>query len=679
MEHADLNKLCINTIRALGADLPQAANSGHPGAPMGMAPMAHILWSEVMNYSPSNPQWFNRDRFVLSNGHACALLYTMLHLTGYPLTIDDLKAFRHVGSKTPGHPESHITEGVEVTTGPLGQGLANGVGMAIAQHHLAARFNKPNFPIVDNHTYVFCGDGCLQEGITGEASSLAGHLGLGRLIVLYDDNLVTIDGHTDLSFSEDFLKRYEAYGWHVQHVADGDNDLEGIRNAIREAQRVTDKPSIIKVRTTIGFGSAKQGTEKVHGSPLGDDDVAAMKKKFGLDPAKKFFVSDEVRQLYNKFKPKGEQLEKAWNELLVSYSKEHPELAAELKRRISGALPDGWQDVLPRSKAGDAEAATRKLSGICLNKLAELLPEVVGGSADLNPSTLTYLTCSKDFQKNSNEGRNIRFGVREHGMAAICNGLAAYGGFIPFCATFLNFIGYAFGAVTLSALSQLQVIYVFTHDSIGLGEDGPTHQPTEKFLFCRGTPGLYFYRPCDGNETAAAYVGAISHRHNPSVLALSRQNLPALPGTSVEGALKGAYTIHDPAEGKPEVILVSTGSEVSLCAEAVAKLPDKKVRIVSMPCWELFDEQSEAYRSEVFIPGVPVVSIEAGSTIGWSKYAHAAIGIDGWGHSGPYKDVYAKLGITTEKLVEKVHQTLAFYAQHPVPILGGQFPTAAKF
>lgn len=678
MEHTDLTQLCINTIRALGADLPQAANSGHPGAPMGMAPMAHILWTEVMNYSPSNPKWYNRDRFILSNGHACALLYTMLHLTGYPLTMDDLKHFRKVGSKTPGHPESHITEGVEVTTGPLGQGIANGVGMAIAQHHLAARFNKPNFPIVDNYTYVFCGDGCLQEGVSGEACSLAGHLGLGRLIVLYDDNLVTIDGHTDLSFTEDVKKRYEAYGWHVQEVADGNNDLDGIRNAIREAQRVTDKPSLIKVRTIIGFGSAKQGTAGVHGSPLGEDDLAAAKKKLGIDPAQKFFVPEEVRKLYNKFKPRGEQLEQAWNALLEGYSKEFPELASELKRRMSGALPDGWKDVLPRSKAGNPDKATRQLSGTCLNRLAELLPELVGGSADLNPSTLTYLTSSKDFQKNSPEGRNVRFGVREHGMAAICNGLAAYGGFIPFCATFLNFIGYAFGAVTLSALSQLQVIYVFTHDSIGLGEDGPTHQPTEKFLFSRGTPGLYFYRPCDGNETSAAYIAAISHRDNPAVLALSRQNLPALPGTSIEGALKGAYTIQDPAEGKPEVILVSTGSEVCLCTEAAAKLADKKVRVVSMPSWELFEEQSDAYKAEVFLPGVPVISIEAGSTIGWSKYAHASIGIDGWGHSGPYKDVYAKLGITTQKLIEKVNETLAFYSQHPVPTLG-QFPTIAKF
>jgi transketolase len=679
MEHSDLTNLCINTIRALGADQPQAANSGHPGAPMGMAPMAHVLWTEFMNYSPHNPKWFNRDRFVLSNGHACALLYAMLHLTGYDLSLDDLKAFRQLESKTPGHPEANHTPGVEVTTGPLGQGFANGVGFAIAEHHLAARFNKPDFEIINNYIYVFCGDGCLQEGISSEASSLAGHLGLGRLIVLYDDNHVTIDGDTDLAFTENVKERYEAYGWHVQEVHDGDHDVDAIRNAIREAQRITDKPSLIKVRTTIGFGSAKQGTAHVHGSPLGEDDLAAAKRKLGIDPSTKFYIPEQVKKFYSQFPQKGAELEKAWNEKLEEYARHFPELGAELKRRISGELPDGWQNVLPRSKASDPENPTRKLSGICLNKLAEVLPEIVGGSADLNPSTLTYLQCSKDFQKGSYEGRNIRFGVREHAMAAICNGLAAYGAVIPFGSTFLNFIGYAFGAVTLSCISQVGVLYIMTHDSIGLGEDGPTHQPTEKFVFCRATPGLYFIRPCDGNEVAAAYISAITHRRNPTVMALSRQNLPAIAGSSVEGALRGAYPVVDPAEGRPELILVSTGSEVSLCTQAAAKLAGAiKVRVISMPCWELFEEQDPEYKSSVFIPGVPVISVEAGSTMGWSKYAHTSIGVDRFGFSGPYKAVYAHVGLTVEAVIDRARQVVEFYAAHPAPVLGNM-PTLAKF
>lgn len=680
MDSQDLTHRCINTIRALSADQPQAANSGHPGAPMGMAPMAHLLWTEFLKFNPNNPRWVNRDRFVLSNGHACALLYSMLHLTGYDVAIDDLKKFRKVGSKTPGHPESFETPGVEVTTGPLGQGLSNAVGMAIGERHLAARYNKEGFPVIDNHVYVFCGDGCLQEGVTSEASSLAGHLGLGNLTVLYDDNLITIDGETHLSFTEDVKLRYEAYGWHVQEVADGNHDLDAIRRAIEVAKKVTDKPSLIKVRTTIGFGSKKEGTEGVHGSPLGDEDLANVKKKLGLDPALKFQIPDEVREFYGKFAGKGEELQKQWEELFEAYAQKYPELAAEFRRRIAGDLPEGWENVLPLNKPGGAEEATRKSSGVCLNKLAELLPEIVGGSADLNPSTLTYLTCSKDFQKESPEGRNIRFGVREHGMAAICNGLAAYGGFIPFGATFLNFIGYALGAVTLSALSHLQVFYIMTHDSIGLGEDGPTHQPVEKFVVCRTTPNLQFIRPADVTETAAAYIAGIRKKLGPTVFALSRQNLPPLKGSSVEGALKGAYVLQEPeGDAKPDIIFVSTGSEVSIAVQAADSIKDKKVRVVSMPSWELFEDQTHEYKSSVFLPGVPVISLEAGSTLGWDRYAHASIGVDRFGVSGPYKDVYKYLGITAEHLVEKAQVVLEYYASNPVPVLLRPAAFTAKF
>jgi len=640
--------------------------------------MAHVLWSEFLRHNPANPKWMGRDRFVLSNGHACALLYTMLHLTGYDMSIDDLKKFRKVGSKTPGHPESFETPGVEVTTGPLGQGLSNAVGMAIAGHHMAARFNKPEFPIIDSHVFVFCGDGCLQEGITSEASSLAGHLGLGNLVVLYDDNHITIDGETDLSFTEDVVARYRAYGWHVLEVADGDHDVAGIRHAIQEAKNVTDRPSLIKVRTTIGFGSKKAGTEGVHGSPLGEEDLANLKKQFGFDPTLKFHVPDEVRSFYGQSVARGQELEKKWQELFEAYAKKHPELASEFRRRVDGTLPDGWEDVLPLNKPG-TEEATRKSSGVCLNKLAELLPEIVGGSADLNPSTLTYMTCSKDFQKNSPEGRNIRFGVREHAMAAICNGIAAYGGFIPFGATFLNFIGYAFGAITLSALSHLQVLYIMTHDSIGLGEDGPTHQPVEKFLMCRATPNLQFIRPADATETAAAYIAALRKKLGPTVLALSRQNLPALKGSSVEGALKGAYVLQEAEGGQPDIIFVSTGSEVSLAVQAAASMSSKKVRVVSMPSWELFEMQSHEYKQSVFLPQVPVVSIEAGTTLGWQRYAHASIGVDRFGVSGPYKDVYKYLGLTAENLVQKAHAVMEHYASHPVPVLLQPAAFTAKF
>lgn len=654
----------INAIRVLAADTVQKANSGHPGAPMGMAPMAYLVWKKFMKYSPKNPKWAGRDRFVLSNGHACALLYTMLHLTGYPdWTIDDLKNFRQLNSKTAGHPEN-LFPGIEVTTGPLGQGISNAVGLAMAEAQAAAHFNKEGLPIVDNYTYVFVGDGCLQEGVSSEASSIAGHLGLGKLVVLYDDNHITIDGETELSFTEDVLKRYESYGWHVQSVSDGDNDIEALSKAIEAAKAVTDKPSLIKVHTTIGFGSSKQGTEAVHGNPLGDKDLADVKKKFGFDPEKKFEIDAETLKFYNHVE-QGDKDEAAWNALFAKYEAQYPELAAEFRRRFLGKhlqLPEGWEKQLPRYQPGSAAEATRKTSGRVLNALAKTLPELFGGSADLNPSCFTYLDGYPDFQKKTPAGRNIRFGVREHGMAAILNGIAAYGGYIPYGSTFMNFLGYAWGSAILSALSDLRVIYVMTHDSIGLGEDGPTHQPIEKYMMVRETPNFLFLRPADGNETSGAYLAAISNEHRPSVISLSRQNVNQLAGTSPEAVLKGAYVLSD-VEGTADVIIVASGAEVELCLKAKEKLAaaGHKARVVSFPCWELFDEQSKEYQLSVFPAGVPVLSVEAGSSFGWSRWAHGSIGMTSFGKSGPAPKVYDHFGFSVDNIVAKSQKLVEFY------------------
>jgi len=659
------DELCINAIRVLSIDTVQKANSGHPGAPMGMAPLAHVLWTKVMKYNPTNPKWFNRDRFVLSNGHACALLYSMLHLTGYPeFPLDQLKRFRQVGSKTPGHPEAHFADGIEVTTGPLGQGFSNAVGLAIAESHLAAVFNKPDFPIVDNYTYVFCGDGCLQEGITSEAASLAGHLGLGKLVVIYDDNHITIDGNTSLSFTEDVAKRFEAYGWHVQVVLKGDTDIDAFAHALEETKKVHDRPHFIKVRTTIGYGSAFAESYKVHGSPLGEEELANVKKKFGFDPAQKFYIPEEVQKKYAECKVKGAQVESEWNALFEMYKAQFPELAAEYVRRRDGKFPEGWKKVLPTYKPEDPAKATRQFSQTVINNLAKVLPEIVGGSADLNPSTLSYLDISKDYQKATPEGRNIRFGVREHAMAAVCNGLHAYGGMISYGATFLNFLGYALGAVRLSALSHFGVLYVMTHDSIGLGEDGPTHQPIETLMSVRAMPNILLLRPADGNETSGAYSVAIDNRSRPSVLALSRQAVPNLKGSSIEGVYKGAYVLTDVE--KPQLILLGSGTETSIAAEAAAKLNDLRVRVVSMPSWELFREQSHEYQVSVFPDGVPVLAVEAASVIGWREYAHAVVGMASFGESGPYKEVYAKFGITTENTVKRAREVVEFYTKNPV-------------
>ncbi|KAJ2450956.1 Transketolase, partial [Coemansia sp. RSA 2424] len=543
-----IDQLSINTIRVLAADMVQAANSGHPGAPMGCAPMAHVLFTRFLRANPSNSKWLNRDRFVLSNGHGCALQYVLLHLMGYKVTMDDLKNFRQLGSKTPGHPENTHTDGIEVTTGPLGQGISNAVGMAIAERHLAATFNRPGFSVIDNTVYCIAGDGCLQEGVSSETGSLAGHLQLGNLIVLYDSNGIQIDGSTQLGFTENVLERYAAYGWQTLEVADGDSDLAGLERAIAEAKAETQRPTLIKVETTIGFGAAKAGTEGVHGAPLGAESLAAVKALFGFDPAHRFSVSDDVYALYAQRAAEGAQGEREWRALLAQYAEAHPALHAELARRIEGRLPDGWAQALPRYTPADKPVATRKLSEAVLNAIAGVVPELIGGSADLTGSNLTRWKGAEDFQApatglGSYAGRYVRYGVREHGMAAISNGIAAYGASIPFASTFLNFISYAAGATRLSALSHLRVLYIMTHDSIGLGEDGPTHQPIETMAMLRATPNYLSFRPADGNEVSAAYLAALQHADRPSVLSLTRQNLPQLEGSSIERAVLGGYCL----------------------------------------------------------------------------------------------------------------------------------------
>jgi transketolase len=590
-----------------------------------------------------------RDRFVLSNGHGCALLYSMLHLSGHDLSLDDLKNFRQLGSKTPGHPENHMTPGIEVTTGPLGSGVANAAGLAMAEAHLAATYNKPDFELFNNFTYVFLGDGCMQEGVQAEAASLAGHLGLGKMIMFYDDNSISIDGDTSLSFSEDVGARYESYGFQVLRVADGDNDLAAIDAAVTQAKAETDKPTLIIIRTTIGFASSKQGKESSHGSPLGDEDLANVKTALGFNPAEKFAVPDDVRAFWADKQTQFAENEAKWNAMFEKYTATYPELAGELTRRMAGELPSEWESKLPAFESG--KDATRNLSGKVLNALAPQLPELMGGSADLTPSNKTALKCTTDFSKADRAGRYIRFGVREHAMVGIANGLAAYGGFIPFTATFLNFIEFAFPAVRLAALSHFGTIMVMTHDSVALGEDGPTHQPVEAINMCRATPNVLTFRPADGNETTGAYIQAIQNRSRPSVLALTRQGLPTLPNSTAAVVAKGAYVVQDP--DKADVILVGTGSEVSLCMEAAAVLASNNnltARVVSMPCAELFDEQSVAYRRDVLTPGVPTFTVEAAAIQGWEKYGHYAIGMKSFGASGPGPAAMAHFGFTADKV-----------------------------
>ncbi len=658
---ASIDTLCVNSIRMLAVDAINKSKSGHPGLPMGCAPMGYALWDKFLKHNPKNPKWFNRDRFVLSAGHGCMLLYALLHLTGYDsVSIEDIQNFRQWGSKTPGHPETFETPGVEVTTGPLGAGISNAVGLAIAEAHLAAKFNKPDATIVDHYTYVVMGDGCNQEGVASEAASLAGHLKLGKLIALYDDNSITIDGRTDVSFTEDVLKRYEAYGWHVQHVADGNTDVNAIAKAIEAAKAVTDKPSIIKVTTTIGFGSPnKSDTAGVHGAPLGEDETALTRQQLNWSYGP-FEVPQEAYDQFRQAIERGASLEAEWNQTLATYRTQYPAEAAVFERMLRGELPQGWDKDLPTYTPEDGGLATRKHSQICLGALGPNLPELIGGSADLTHSNYTDIKGETgSFQPDSRDKRYLHFGVREHAMAAILNGIAYHNsGLIPYGGTFLVFADYMRGSMRLSALSELGVIYVLTHDSIGVGEDGPTHQPIETIPSLRAIPNMLVFRPGDGNETSGAYKIAVENRKRPSSLCLSRQNMANQANSSIEKVAFGGYVLED-CEGTPELILIGTGSELDLCVQASKQLTaeGKKVRVVSMPCVELFDEQSDAYKEQVLPSSVRKrIVVEAAEAFGWHRF----VGLDGdtvtmnrFGASAPGGTCMEKFGFTVENVVAK--------------------------
>ena len=658
---ASLDTLCINSIRFLAVDAVNKSKSGHPGLPMGCAPMGYTLWDKFLRHNPKNPKWFNRDRFVLSAGHGCMLVYSLLHLTGYDsVSIEDIKQFRQWGSKTPGHPETFETPGVEVTTGPLGAGISNAVGLAIAESHLAAKFNKPDAQVVDHYTYVIMGDGCNQEGVASEACSLAGHLKLGKLIALYDDNHITIDGRTDVSFTEDVLKRYEAYGWHVQHVADGNTDVDAIAKAIEAAKAVTDKPSIIKVTTTIGYGSPNKGdTAGVHGAPLGEEEAELTRKQLGWSYGP-FEVPQEAYDQYRQAIERGASQEAEWNQTLAAYRNQYPAEAAEFERMLRGELPQGWDKELPTYTPDDKGLATRKHSQICLGALGPNLPELIGGSADLTHSNYTDIKGETgSYQPETPEKRYLHFGVREHAMAAVLNGIAYHNsGLIPYGGTFLVFADYMRGSMRLSALSELGVIYVLTHDSIGVGEDGPTHQPIETIPSLRAIPNMLVFRPGDGNETSGAYKLAIENRHRPSALCLSRQGMANKANSSIDKVAHGGYILED-CDGTPELILIGTGTELDLCVQAAKQLSaeGKKVRVVSMPCVELFDEQSDAYKEQVLPTAVRKrIVVEAAEAFGWHRF----IGLDGdsvtmnrFGASAPGGTCMEKFGFTVENVVAK--------------------------
>ncbi|NLD37048.1 MAG: transketolase [Desulfatiglans sp.] len=656
-----IHNTCVNTIRTLAMDAVQKANSGHPGAPMGLASPAYLLWSEIMRHNPENPTWFNRDRFVLSGGHASMLLYSLLHLTGYGLTIEELKNFRQLGSKTPGHPEFGHTVGVETTTGPLGQGFTNAVGMALAERHLASIYNQPGFDIVDHFTYVMCGDGDLMEGITSEAASFAGHMGLSRLICIYDDNGITIEGKTDLTFTEDVAKRFEAYNWHVQRVVDG-NDLDAINDALENARDEKERPSIIIVKTHIAYGSPnKQDTSDAHGSPLGEEEIRLTKKNLGWPETESFYVPGEVTAHFKKCMENGKKAEAAWNNLFSSYKKAHTGLAETLMNAMNNKLGAEWESAMPDFPDPTVSIATRAASGKVLNAIAPKIPNLVGGSADLAPSNNTMITSSHDMQKGDYTGRNIRFGVREHAMGAILSGIALHKGLIPFGGTFLVFADYMRPSIRLAALMKQPVKYIFTHDSIAVGEDGPTHQPVEQIFSLRSIPGLIVIRPSDATETKEAWRFAIKTTDRPVALILSRQNLPVIDRKKyghAEGLAKGAYILAD-TDGTPDVIIIATGSEVNISLAAKDKLLEKgiKARVVSMPSIELFNENPREYRDKVLPPDVKNrVVVEAGLSMGWERYAGekgVIIGIDTFGASAPGGTVMKRFGFTAENIVEK--------------------------
>ncbi len=670
----ETDELCINTLRFLAVDAVQKANSGHPGMPMGAAAMAYLLWSRFLKHNPRDPGWFDRDRFVLSAGHGSMLLYALLHLTGYDLPMEELQRFRQWGSRTPGHPERGVTPGVEVTTGPLGQGFGNAVGMAMAEAHLAARFNRPGFNLVDHQTYVIAGDGDLMEGVVSEAASLAGHLRLGKLICLYDDNRITLAASTSLSFSEDRAGRFRSFGWQVLEVEDG-NDLAALGEALEAARAEEERPSLIMVRTMIGFGSpAKEGSFEAHGAPLGAEEVLAAKKRLSWPAEPSFLVPQAALARFREAVEQGRARQSAWEELRERYAVQYPKEAAELALAMAGELPAGWEEALPEFAADAKGMATRAASGKVLNALASRLPQLFGGSADLNPSTVTALAGKGDFQSEAWQpedrqgavgggwgrgGANVHFGVREHGMAAVMNGLAAHGGIIPFGATFLTFSDYLRPSLRLAALSELKVIHVFTHDSIAVGEDGPTHQPVEHVASLRSIPRLLVLRPCDANETAFAWRAALETRNRPAALVLSRQAVPTLDRATcaaAEGVLRGGYVLAEGDGGASRLILIATGSEVSLALRARDRLQEQGIatRVVSMPCRELFDEQPREYRELVLPPEITArLAVEAGSPLGWHRYvgsAGAVLGVEGFGASAPGEVVLTEYGFTVDNV-----------------------------
>ncbi len=654
-----IESLAINAIRFLAVDAVEQAQSGHPGAPMGLAPVAYVLWHEFLKHNPQDPTWPDRDRFVLSAGHASMLLYSLLHLSGYDLPLEELKRFRQWGSRTPGHPEYGHTPGVEVTTGPLGQGISTAVGMALAEKKLAAEFNREGFQVVDHYTYVIASDGDLMEGVASEASSLAGHWGLGKLIVIWDDNRVSIDGSTDLAFREDVLQRYAAYGWHTLRVEDG-NDLDALRDAIRAAQAETERPTLIAVRTHIGYGSPKQDSAEAHGAPLGPEAVAAARAALGW-PYAPFEVPEAVYVHMRQAVEKGMAAQEAWEQRLDAYLQRFPELGAEFVRRvIERRLPEGWDAEMPRFKAGE-KVATRKASGQVLAAIAPRLPELMGGSADLTPSNNTKVPGMEDFAPHNPTGNYVHYGVREHAMGAIMNGLCLHGGYRPYGGTFLIFSDYMRPPVRLAALMGVAPIYVWTHDSIGLGEDGPTHQPVEHLMSLRAMPNLWVIRPADATEVPYAWKLALERTDGPVGIVLTRQGLPVIDReryAPAEGVLRGGYVLADAA--RPDAVIVATGSEVHLALAARERLQAEgiAVRVVSLPCWEVFEQQEEAYRLEVLPPEVPTLAVEAGVALGWERYADAVVSLERFGASAPGGVLFERFGFTVEQVVARVRALL---------------------
>jgi len=663
-QNEDLIIRAVNTLRFLSVDMVQQANSGHPGLPMGCAAIAYTIWTRHLRHNPRNPAWPNRDRFILSGGHGCALLYSLLHLTGYNLPLEELKNFRQWGSKTPGHPEYGLTPGVEVTTGPLGQGFTNGVGMAIAEAHLAAEFNVPGKQVIDHYVYAIVTDGDLMEGITAEAASLAGHLRLGKLIYLYDDNHISIDGSTDIAFTEDRATRFSAYDWQVLRVVDG-NDVEEIDAAIRQA-KADPRPSLIVCHTTIGFGlPTRQGTSKAHGEPPGEAELNGAKEKLGWPVEPHFYIPEDVQYHFRQAVEKGRELEVGWRSEMEAYRSAQPEKAAELERRLRGELPGDWQSVIPVFPADEKGMATRAASAKVINALAVKIPELIGGSADLAPSTKTWIDRTPAFEPETPDGRNFHFGVREHAMGAVVNGMAVHGGVIPFGATFLAFADYMREPIRLSALSHYPSIWVFTHDSIGVGEDGPTHQPVEHLATLRAIPGMTVIRPADANETAVAWKVAVERRNGPTLLALTRQNVPTLDRSlfaPAGGLERGAYVLADLGDGDPELILIASGSEVSLIIEAGMRLAAEAiaVRLVSFPSWELFAAQDQAYRESVLPTMTKArLAVEAGVSMGWERWVGergAILGIDRFGASAPSEVVFREFGFTIGNIVKRALQ-----------------------